>query len=217
VEGRRSSRSAGHIRVVIMSVLILGALLTSLALQDAHAASPPDVFQALHYYEGTWRVDVQPAAGKTMSISQFLVSISCSEVGSRLECRSHFSDPKGGPAANDFLSSYVRSKKDPRVFDEENLSGRSVHGGANTISTHQLSDGGQVTMREDSVEKGSFCGRGDSDEEEMHVYTREVSTIVGPDEYRMERFSKWEVRPTCADARAPEWVPEMTAVFHREK
>jgi hypothetical protein len=205
---RWAGRSPRLTRLMIMMVLAFGLL--ALAKVREVAASSSDVLHALRYYEGTWSVDVHPAAGMTTSLRPYSVSISCSDVASGRECRSHFVDADGCCASRDFLNRYVKSKKDSTIVYEKNLLKEST-------VRHWLTRDGQIAEGEDSAEEGSFCGRGDSAEEEMHVLRRDVYTIEGPDQYKLERFSKWDVRPTCVGQKPPEWVLEDTAMFHREK
>jgi hypothetical protein len=194
--------------LMIMMALAFGLLAVTKVREVA--ASSSDVLQALRYYEGTWSVDVHPAEGMTTSLRPYSVSISCSDVASGRECRSHFVDANGCCASRDFQYRYVKWKKDPTIVYEKNLLKQST-------VRHWLVRDGQIAEGEDSVEKGSFCGRGDSAEEEMHVLRRDVYTIEGSDQYELERFSKWDVRPACVDQKPREWVLEMTAMFHREK
>jgi hypothetical protein len=207
--GRRLAGIGPKLTRLLMMMALPFGLLALTEVKEV-AASSLDVLQALRFYEGTWSVDVHPAAGMTTSLRPYSVSILCSDVASGRECRSHFVDADGCCASRDFLNRYVKSKKDPTIVYEKNLLKQST-------VRHWLTRDGQIAEGEDSVENGSFCGRGDSTEEEMHVLRRDVYTIEGPDKYKLERFSKWDVRPACVDMRPPEWVLEMTAMFHREK
>ena len=147
-----------------------------------------------------------------------IATITCSDVASGRECRSHFTNSEQCSGPRDFLARYVKSKQDAAIVYEENLQKyASSEGRATSPVIHRLTQQGQVAEGEDYMRTGSFCGRGDTVEEEMHVYRRDVSTIDGPDEYKLERFSKWVVQPACPESKDPAWELEMTAVFRRQK
>jgi hypothetical protein len=214
---RSASTVAKRFSRIIVIVLVLGFGL-SFPIVRKVAASPPDVGQMLRYYEGTWSVEVHPAAGNTTSLRPYSVTITCSDVGSGRDCRSHFTNSEQCCGPRDFLARYVKSKQDAAIVYEENLQKyASSEGRATSPVIHRLTQQGQVAEGEDYMQKGSFCGRGDTVEEEMHVYRRDVSTIDGPDEYKLERFSKWVAQPACPESKDPAWELEMTAVFRRQK
>ncbi len=214
---RLASLVAKRLHHIIVIVLVLGLGLSVLTVRKV-AASSPDAGQMLRYYEGTWSVEVHPAAGDTTSLQPYTVTITCSDVASGRECRSHFVNSGQCCGPRDFLARYVKSKQDAALVYEENLQNQASSDGRPTSRViHRFTQQGQVAEGEDSMEKGSFCGRGDTTEEEMHVYRRDVSTIDGPDDYKLERFSKWVVRPACPDSKDPVWRLEMTVVFHRQK